>query len=231
MNCLPFSYAGYYMTVVFYADVTPLCNKSVFDKNFEFLPEIRKEKIICLKNNKAKVLSLGAWVVLEKCAREFGINADKSDFSYFKNGKPHFAGYPNLHISISHSANIALCAVSDFEIGVDTEYVSDFKEGICRRFFCESECNQILSAQNIEEKRNRFYRMWALKESYSKLTGRGIGEFKNFEIDISGAGPYVRQKNTEDSFFFYEPAIDGYKSAVCIAGKDEIRFGKINIID
>ena len=218
------------MTVVFYADVSPLSNTAIFEAHFKSVPDIRKSKINRLRFTKSKMLSLGAWIVLKHTLKEFGYTPENAGFSYLANGKPFLANCPDLHISISHSESIAMCAVSKFEVGADVEYVSQFKEGVCRRFFTKSECDYIFQYKNADLQKDRFFRIWTMKESFAKLTGKGIGDLRNFEIDVSSTAPKLICRNRFDSFFFYEPQIPLYKASICLAEEDTVHCERINII-
>ena len=91
-------------------------------------------------------------------------------------GKPYFAdGGP--HFSISHTTNHAFCYVSERNIGIDAEEIG-------RRVDLRL-ANKILSVgekalfDTAMDKQDCLLRLWVLKESYAKLTGRGIGNYLN----------------------------------------------------
>ncbi len=85
-----------------------------------------------------------------------------------------------LYFSLSHSqgvAAVALCTGS--EIGLDIEDNSRKSPEAClklaRRFFSESENKYLDPAVNsTEELREKFFRLWTLKESFLKARGTGI---------------------------------------------------------
>lgn len=88
-------------------------------------------------------------------------------------GKPYFIGVPNISVSISHSEGLCLAAVSDSEIGADTEYmdISDPARliRISQRYFTEDEQKYVLEAPE-----KHFYEIWCAKESYMKYIGKGF---------------------------------------------------------
>ena len=96
-------------------------------------------------------------------------------------GKPYFAdGGP--HFSISHTTNHAFCYASERNIGIDAEEIG-------RRVDLRL-ANKILSVgekalfDTAMDKQDCLLRLWVLKESYAKLTGRGIGNYLN-RTDVS----------------------------------------------
>lgn len=112
------------------------------------------------------------------------MEAAAPDFSYGSNGKPYFPDYPQFHFSISHSGNYAVCAASDCEVGVDIQEIRPVKASIAERFFTETERMQMERVTGDEEIRMLF-RIWSAKESYVKLTGRGMAEgLQTFTADL-----------------------------------------------
>lgn len=89
-------------------------------------------------------------------------------------GKPYFAD-SDLHFSISHSKNHAFCAVSTSNIGIDAEEM-DRKTNprLAKKILSGTEMARF---QASEDPRDALLRLWVLKESFAKLTGRGLGNY------------------------------------------------------
>lgn len=103
-------------------------------------------------------------------------------------GKPYFAdGAP--HFSITHTNNHAFCCVSERNIGIDAEEVgrrSDLR--LANKILSDGEKARFDAAA---DKADALLRLWVLKESYAKLTGRGIGNYlKN--TDFSPDDPRIQ---------------------------------------
>lgn len=95
-------------------------------------------------------------------------------YVYGKEGKPYVRDLP-FYFNLSHSGSYVLCAISGVEIGVDIQQHSGKDVGkLARRFFPERECAALEQAG--EERERLFYRLWARKEAYGKLTGKGIAD-------------------------------------------------------
>lgn len=107
-----------------------------------------------------------------------------------KRGKPYFKRHPELFLSITHSGEYWVCALSDMQVGIDLQ-MHTLREGetenaaglryvnMAKRFFHEKE------ADYVQEKApyQRFFRVWAAKESYVKYTGKGIDDgFGSFSV-------------------------------------------------
>lgn len=85
-------------------------------------------------------------------------------------GKPHCIGGPA--ISISHSRDLVVCAVTDDgDIGIDIEFTDRPHDtsAIAARYFSEDE-----TAWLGTQPKDHFYLLWVLKEAWLKATGTGI---------------------------------------------------------
>ncbi len=108
-------------------------------------------------------------------------------YVYGKEGKPYFRDLP-FYFNLSHSGDYVLCAVSSAEIGTDIQqHCGKNVERLARRFFSEREAAALEQAGEERETRERlFYRLWARKEAYGKLTGKGIAAA--LEVDFLPGG-------------------------------------------
>ncbi len=93
-----------------------------------------------------------------------------------KEGKPYLKDF-SVFLSISHTENLCLIALSKSPIGIDVEKVKSIDwMKISNRFFNKEESNYLMD----ECSPNTFFRMWTEKEAYAKLLGipllRIIGE-------------------------------------------------------
>jgi len=89
-------------------------------------------------------------------------------------GKPYFEGNP-LHFSISHTKTHAFCCLSHTNVGMDAEPLDrKVDPRIAGRFLSPAEQRR-LDASACKEQ--ALLRLWVLKESYAKLTGRGLGDY------------------------------------------------------
>ena len=88
-------------------------------------------------------------------------------------GKPYFSAGP--HFSISHTKNHVFCCVSEKNVGIDAEEMDrtiDLR--LAARYLSVAEQARVAGAK---DQNAALLRLWVLKESYAKLTGRGIGNY------------------------------------------------------
>ena len=152
-----------------------------------------------------------------------------------ENGKPYLPDYPDFHYNISHSGGIVACAASDSPVGIDIQQISDDPVRILKiaaHFFSQEE-QQELNFRHQEKNPNTgaasnscsndeqdlchlFCRFWTARESYIKLTGRGLAEpFSGFRPDLA-AGRIITASPSVDNYYLTEcPAPEGYCMTVC----------------
>ncbi|MEZ9722843.1 4'-phosphopantetheinyl transferase superfamily protein [Vibrio splendidus] len=117
-------------------------------------------------------------------------------FEYGEKGKPRLIEKQQietgLNFNISHSKEHLLIAVcqregKSFQLGVDIEHArsSTNIDSIMKHYFSDTELTDLLEL-NKEEQRERFFDLWALKESYIKATGKGLAtSLRSFSFDFS----------------------------------------------
>lgn len=216
------------MTKVYFSNVTPLLDSSAFNAAIKRVSLKRQTKVNALKKTEDKILSLGAGLIFDYAIKDFTGKKCPCDIDYEKSGKPTLAGNKNIFVSISHSGETALCALSDSPVGADIQVCTGFKDDICQRFFTKSEADFVFNFESNFEKMQNFFRIWTLKESYAKLTGKGIMSFKSFEIDLSN-GPCAKKDGKVLPVSFCEYELLNYKLAVCVqANTNEITFENIS---
>ena len=97
------------------------------------------------------------------------------------NGKPYFPE-SNLHFSISHTKRHAFCCLSRENIGIDAEEAyRPVRPALAEKMLSPTEKERYFASA---DRNAAMLRLWVLKESYAKLTGRGIGDYlENTDFD------------------------------------------------
>ncbi len=152
----------------------------------ELLCRQRYEKYIAYKSERAAFESFAAGLLFQTGIEKlYGIGKDEIEIEITEKGKPYLKGHENIHFSISHTGQYAGIAIGDFPVGFDAECAgydekkSDEQKpdekykGIAKRFFSADET---LLLDNSDDDPWLFRRLWAMKESYLKLTGLGFSK-------------------------------------------------------
>jgi 4'-phosphopantetheinyl transferase len=157
-------------------------------------------------------------------------------FQYGPHGKPALAladGEPPIRFNVSHSDDVALCAVAcGQEIGVDVEHLrSDFPGlQVARHFFSPREI-AVLQGLPAEHQVASFITLWTLKEAYLKATGQGLGvELSRVDVSPALAAPEALLRLTPDRddhrqsgagwWLHTLPSVAGYAGALAVEGAD-----------
>ena len=107
--------------------------------------------------------------------RKYGIS-EMPEFTFGEHGKPFLAGYPDIFFNISHSQKKVVCAVSDTPVGVDIQDIRHLTLAVGKKFLTEREMNKVSSISDEYALDRELCRIWCIKESYGKMTGKGFGE-------------------------------------------------------
>ncbi len=202
-------------TRIFISNVDCLENGALFDALYNSVSKKRREKIDRFRFESDKRLSLGVELLFKKALEDCGIKYDSVEIVYGKNEKPYIRGN-KVYFNLSHSENMACCAISQSEIGVDTEKISKADFRLSERIYTDKENEFVCGSKE------RFIRLWALKESYMKYCGSGLSIApRDIEFEFIDDIPHYKDL----SFFEYET--EGYRFALC--GAENAEIIKVNL--
>lgn len=219
------------MTKTYIMDVRQLEDESAFREALDAVSPYRRQKIALLKHQKDKNRSLGAALALNAALNAHGLEERSREYDLGKQGKPVFRYYPEFHFSLSHSKDYAICSIGETEVGSDIEWVRSGKERLAERFFAAEELAWMHRADSVEEREDRMFRIWTMKESFLKVTGFGMSlPLKDFAVVIADNGSItLRHHVDEKTYFMKEYAMpqngkaakeDCYKISVCSESPD-----------
>lgn len=161
-----------------------------FSHWFYRMPEKKQAEVISCRKEIDKKRSVCGYMLAVKALSEF-LRRDENDISigYDENGKPFSEG---AYLSIAHTGNYAVCAVSDTPCGIDAE-TKDRRVSLktALRVCTENELKYIFGENfdgTIPEIKDdetviRFIEIWTKKEAYGKMLGKGIVyDMKNTDV-------------------------------------------------
>ena len=172
-----------------------------YSETAEFFPEIA-EKIANYSPDDKKRTLAGRFLLKNMIKEKYG----REDFLLFfnENGKPLL---DFCFISISHSGDFAVCAVSKFPVGADIEYTGGFKKREKYMLFTDLESDYV----NRHDSGKRFYTLWTMKEAYIKAIGGKIADASKTEL----VTPDFHIKKTYENFKFITEKQGKYVLTVC----------------
>ena len=158
---------------IFAIDTSTLADPDVFDACLQAQRPDRRERIEKMRFDSGKRLCLGAGIVTECALSHAG--CEDSEIVITPGGKPTAEG---CFFNVSHTGEIAVCAVSDREVGIDIEHPRKLTDAVIVRAFTPREI-EMADGDN-----DRFIRLWTIKESVMKWYGLGLGLMPE-HIDIT----------------------------------------------
>lgn len=225
-----------------------LCDVNKFDeehiltsKLFDILPIERKEKVSRIVPIKGKRESIGAFVLLMHGLANEGIIKDIYDVTGFERlgltktekGKPFFDNFPEICFSLSHTDDMAACALAHYDIGLDIQcHNKSNYRNIYSRFFSEEEISFLDGIIEEDERKKLFFDLWSYKESFVKMTGEGLScSLDSFTIELNKIPVQIGKISDNDLYYkfggtkFYPLNLEENISAsVCINESDDVQI-------
>ena len=133
----------------------------------------RREQALQFKFEQGQRLCVAAYMLLKQALREQEGILDNPIFEYGEHGKPFIMGHPELHFSLSHCKEAAVCVLSRRPVGIDVESIGRYSESVARYAMSDDELQQIHQSGNPGL---AFIRLWTMKESLLKCTGEGLSD-------------------------------------------------------
>lgn len=193
----------------------------------DYVTDERWEKVLRIRPLEDKKRSLLAGKLLHQMCEECGVK--EPVYGTVGNGKPVLFNHPHIAFSLSHSGEYVVLVYTKNakSVGVDIQQIRDVSQGVTKRILHEKEWMHFrnedeakdISAEEMDdiliEKNRLLNRIWAIKESYVKMTGEGLShDFRKLCIDFE-EGIVTDEKGNRACYEELE-APDGYVVAVTI---------------
>ena len=201
------------MVKLYYAKITNLYDEKCFEEKIKQVKEKRQVRIFEYCQKKDRCRSLAASLLLKMALEREGICYDEDCFAQKTGGKPYLLLQSGLFFSLAHAQEMAVCVIADQEVGVDVERKDrltgkkeEQKLKIAKKMLTPEEWKLW---KKEEYRTETLISIWTKKESYVKMTGRGLTE-KLMTID------------TLSNAFYQQMLLDDmYILSVCTALVDE----------
>ena len=130
------------------------------------------------------------------------------EIARLEHGKPYFPKHKDLHFNLSHSGDLALCALDGAPVGVDVQIVKRWRPGLPERVCSPAELAWL---ERQSELWPAFVLLWTLKEARAKQSGRGLTtSIPDIRIPLPAPGPVLL-----DGLWFRSWSGPGWAAAVC----------------
>lgn len=181
------------------------------------LPVSRQERIGRFVNQADALRSLTAEILSRyMICRTLAIKNSDIQIKHNQYGKPLLQGNHGVQFNHSHSGQWVVGVIADSPCGIDVEEIREADIDVAKQFFAEEEFRDL---QNVpaEQRKDYFYDLWTLKESYVKATGLGLTlPLSSFSIRKQSSGITLQTENHFRDCHFRQYHIDpAYKISVC----------------
>ena len=155
------------MLKIYAVDIENELDDATFSLFLNICESEKKKRIINMKNKKVQRLSLVAYALAKYAIKDtFGIPIKEQLFAVGQHGKPFLKNADDVHFSVSHSGNMAVCAVSDCMVGIDIQKITKFSRKTADFIGLLSDC-----------KTDEFFKTWTQLEASAKRTGEPLISF------------------------------------------------------
>ena len=201
------------MVKLYYAKITNLYDEKCFEEKIKQVKEKRQVRIFEYCQKKDRCRSLAASLLLKMALEREGICYDEVCFAQKTGGKPYLLLQSGLFFSLAHAQEMAVCVIADQEVGVDVERKDrltgkkeEQKLKIAKKMLTPEEWKLW---KKEEYRTETLISIWTKKESYVKMTGRGLTE-------------KLMTRDTLSNAFYQQMLLDDmYILSVCTALVDE----------
>ncbi len=210
------------MITVYYGRVPAEIDGDAWKFCLEKIEAGRRERLERTQSRVQRLRSLAAGCLLhDALCRELGLlPKEKGAFSigYREGGKPFLREGEGLFFNLSHSGDYVCCAVGREETGVDIQVHTKVRQSLPERFFTQEDNRRLKEAGT--EREALFFRMWSIKESYLKLTGKGIwAGLSSFEIQWEER--VIRENGKREAMFAENLSLPGCSLCACFRGSGQ----------
>ena len=149
--------------------------EKLYQRYLGMMSECRRARIEKKAQREDRLRSVAAEMLLRaSLASTLGIREQDIVILEDEHGAPYVDGI-DVHVSLSHSGDYAVCAISDKPVGIDIEKIRPVNMRISERTFSAGE-KEYLGADGMitDESLGRFYEIWTAKKAYGKMLGTGI---------------------------------------------------------
>ena len=185
----------------------------------KLLPEETCQKVNAFaRSNDVQRSLLGELLARHLLCKATGESLPDKAFTTGEKGKPAHDGFRGIHFNITHSGEWIAVALSSACVGVDVEKMRKIPDGVARRFFSEAENEWLDSAKTEAERKDIFFTLWTLKESFLKAIGKGLTKsLSSFTILQKGNNQFELEQDeeTRDFKLCNFEFRDGYKLSAC----------------
>ncbi len=198
-------------------DFSQEINPFLFNRLMNCLEPDKQSRLKRFYRDEDRLRGLLAEILARHIVREkTGLKNENIVFGSNTFGKPFLKGWEDFHFNLSHSGVWVVGVFDSKPVGIDVEQVQPIDLQISANYYSPDEHRDLLGKP---DQIDYFFTLWALKESYIKILGKGLSHPLNeFSIQFDPSGEIfldVERKRIDNIFFRRYFIDEQYKMAVC----------------
>lgn len=198
-----------------------ICNlekNNFFTSYTDFLPKLPEEdraRITRFVRSEDRARGTAGTLLIRRMVSEY-LGHDDFKIERDEYGKPFLKGAEDFYFSLSHSGSYAVSACGSTPVGIDVEICAPHDIAKFRRIFREEDLKLLRSSS---DRLRDFYRIWTVREAWSKMIGQGIALF-DADFRVSYEDHTFAYEDGISSFVTYD--LGGYLLSVCSENAGEV---------
>lgn len=145
--------------------------EKTFNRSLKSIPSDWQEGVLKYDRASDRNLSLAGRLLLRNLMEQENILFN-SPLKLSEKGKPYFSSDSDINFSISHSGQMAVCAItSSGSVGIDLEEHREIDFKFLKSAMSEGQWSEILRSHDPQQ---TFFNLWTKKESITKAIGLGL---------------------------------------------------------
>ena len=186
------------------------------------LPSIERERMLKYIHPEDSLRYATGRIMIRALAARNGGNGNV-DILSGEYGKPYYASEYLPHFNLSHSGNLVVLSFGDIPSGIDVEQIKDINWQEIMTFFGEKEQTVLRSSERPLED---FYRIWTIREAFSKEEGLGLSVYEKNTVDFDYETETVRYSGRV--YRFRTIPLSGYMLSVCAEDLENLKLTQIS---
>jgi len=215
------------MIEAYFLKVDPL----LFSEQSHLFSYLSKEKRRKMKSYRHELDALqtvyGELLIRSVLVKKFNLHNNEIEFSKNEYGKPFLKGLEPVSYNLSHSGEWVATAVSNQNIGIDIEKMTNEVDPKLILPYCSETEKKHYYALDRSYKRDCFYNLWTTKESFVKYKGLGIYyPLEKVESTIDGFVKGINHDTAWANRFIWD---NNYQVSICTEEKLKLHVERVEL--
>ncbi|AJA48997.1 4'-phosphopantetheinyl transferase Sfp [Clostridium pasteurianum DSM 525 = ATCC 6013] len=203
------------MFEIYAVNIRDFKDEKILDEFFKYISAEKIQRLLRFRISEDKKRGMVSDLLVRYLiCNKLKIKNHEINFTVNKFGKPFLKDYIGLEYNISHSNELVVCAIGNYGVGIDIEYIKDIDLNTANYVFSTEEYEEYNNV-SLNKKLDYFYSIWTLKESLIKAKGMGLHIPMNSFTLTRNSNKELYCLYNNSKYYFKEYSIPEYKLSIC----------------